>query len=241
MALDSSRIQNNIGKLRKVFEKPAKLRILKQVHDLRTRTRRIEALLPAAHLDSGRNAKRLLRDLRPVRKRAGKVRDMDVLTSHLLELHVDRGNEGDCAVQLLEHLGEERYRHGKKLERQVRKCRSDVRARLKRLSRDLASATDSGQAKNADDAREPRVNAAASALELGNELSDPKTLSRTNLHPYWLKVKELRDVLKVAEGNTDQEFIDALGACKDAIGEWHDWEELVAIASGVLTTGAVAN
>jgi CHAD domain-containing protein len=236
MALNSDRIQDNIGKLRKIYKNPAKLRTPKRVHHLRTRTRRIEALLPAAHLDSGRNARRLLRELRPARKRAGKVRDMDVLTAHLLELKVDRNGERDCQVQLLEHLGSERYRQGKKLEREVRKHRADVRARLRRLSREIQSATESNTRSNAG-TRAPRTNAAAAALELANELSDPKTLSRTNLHPYRKKVKQLRYVLKSAQGNPDEKFTDALDACKDAIGEWHDWEELIAIANEVLDHG----
>jgi len=35
----------------------------------------------------------------------------------------------------------------------------------------------------------------------------------------------------VAESLETRGFIDSLGPVKDAIGEWHDWEELIAIAS----------
>jgi CHAD domain-containing protein len=62
-------------------------------------------------------------------------------------------------------------------------------------------------------------------------------LNRKTLHPYRLKVKELRNVLQLSEQSGDQEFVDALGAVKDAIGEWHDWETLVAIAGRVLAHG----
>ena len=35
--------------------------------------------------------------------------------------------------------------------------------------------------------------------------------------------------------NSDQaKFVEKLGEVKDAIGEWHDWEELIAIAEDVL-------
>jgi CHAD domain-containing protein len=47
-------------------------------------------------------------------------------------------------------------------------------------------------------------------------------------------VKELRYVLQTAEGDANKRFVEALGATKDAIGEWHDWEELIAIAEEVL-------
>jgi len=43
--------------------------------------------------------------------------------------------------------------------------------------------------------------------------------------------------LRLAEKPGNQEFIDTLGAVKDAIGEWHDWEELVTIAAKVLDHG----
>jgi CHAD domain-containing protein len=49
-----------------------------------------------------------------------------------------------------------------------------------------------------------------------------------------LKIKELRYVLEMADGPRNQEFIDRLGEIKDAIGEWHDWEELIAITVEVL-------
>ena len=38
--------------------------------------------------------------------------------------------------------------------------------------------------------------------------------------------------------NSDQQpFVDRLGQVKDSIGEWHDWEALVAIAKDVLDHG----
>jgi len=54
-----------------------------------------------------------------------------------------------------------------------------------------------------------------------------------------LKVKELRYVLQMAENNGQTEFVKDLGEVKDSIGEWHDWEELSAIAADVLDHGSV--
>jgi len=62
----------------------------------------------------------------------------------------------------------------------------------------------------------------------------PATLNRKNLHAYRLKIKELRYVLETADDPGNQDFIDKLGEVKDAIGEWHDWAELIAIAGDVL-------
>src|SRR5438105_694491 len=52
-----------------------------------------------------------------------------------------------------------------------------------------------------------------------------------------LKVKQLRNILQMAENSDQQEFVKLLGEVKDAIGEWHDWEELVAMAREVLDRG----
>src|SRR5207253_6998095 len=62
----------------------------------------------------------------------------------------------------------------------------------------------------------------------------PERLGRETLHPYRLKVKELRNVLQMAGGTSNLKFVDELGKVKDAIGEWHDWEELVSIAQKTL-------
>jgi CHAD domain-containing protein len=69
---------------------------------------------------------------------------------------------------------------------------------------------------------------------LSNELAAPATLNRKNLHAYRLKIKELRYVLEMADDRGYRDFIDKLSSVKDAIGEWHDWEELIAITEDVL-------
>jgi CHAD domain-containing protein len=235
MALNTERIVNNIQKLRKLLKRRSKLRRPEGVHELRTRTRRLEAVLPATGLDSGRNEKEVLRLLKPMRKKAGAVRDMDVLTALLLQFHVDE-DERDCEVQLVEHLGAQRYRQGKTLRRIAKANAGELRLRLKSVASEI-TAISSSQRDSASGETAPRENAAVSALELASELADPKILNRRNLHSYRKKVKQLRYVLKSAQGEDGRDFIDALGECKDAIGEWHDWEELVSIAGDILNHG----
>src|SRR6267378_702360 len=112
MSLDPQRIQKTVSKLRKLVKKSPKRPTPDQVHDLRTHTRRFEAAAQALRLDSKRNERRVLRALARLRKRAGKVRDMDVLTAHTSNLHVDK--DQDCLIQLLEYLGSPSYPHTKK-------------------------------------------------------------------------------------------------------------------------------
>jgi CHAD domain-containing protein len=56
------------------------------------------------------------------------------------------------------------------------------------------------------------------------------------MHPYRLKMKESRNILRLAE-SSDSKFIEALGKVKDQIGAWHDWIELAAIAKDILNHG----
>ena len=75
----------------------------------------------------------------------------------------------------------------------------------------------------------------AAGVKLSGDLAKPRRLGRESLHPYRLKVKELSNVLKLS--GRPSRFINDLDKVKDAIGEWHDWEELISIAGRVLTHG----
>jgi CHAD domain-containing protein len=77
-----------------------------------------------------------------------------------------------------------------------------------------------------------QVNATADALKLSGEVAGWPRLTTQNLHPFRLKVKELRNVLKMTGKN--DELVDRLGEVKDAIGEWHDRTVLSEIARDAL-------
>ena len=108
MALDRSRLLKPMKKLEKLVNDLDSQPTPEKVHDLRTNTRRLEAIFEALSLDSQGPGKSMLKDLGRLRKRAGKVRDMDVLTSYASTVHLD--GEEECTVQLLEHLGAERQK-----------------------------------------------------------------------------------------------------------------------------------
>jgi len=238
MSLDPNRIQKTVRKLTKLVKKAPKRPTPDQVHDLRTHTRRFEAAAQALRLDYKRNERRVLRVLARHRKRAGKVRDMDVLTAHTSNLHVDK--DQDCLVQLLEYLGSARYRHARKLSEEMRDTGPALRRRLKRTAtrvEKLIPDGKNGKKKSSNGQTEAAAEAAATALKLAADLENPPTLNRNNLHPYRLNVKELRNVLQLADNPGNQAFIDALGEVKDSIGEWHDWEELISIANDLLDHG----
>ena len=231
MTLDQDRLLKPARKLRKLLKNMSKDPAPKQVHSLRTNTRRLEATLAAVPLDELSGQRKLLKRVARIRKKAGKVRDMDVLTSFAAGLISEQ--ENDCRVQLLEHLGAERKRQARKLHATVQKRLGPVRTGLKRVSTELEEILCAGG--NGDcDPDQAWAQATASALKMESKLSDPPRLTRANLHPYRLKLKELHNVLRMAEKSDNEEFVKSLDSVKNAIGEWHDWEELVGISKDVL-------
>lgn len=238
MALDFNRIQKPVRKLRKLLKKMPPRPSPQQIHDFRTQSRQLEANLKAFGLDSARTGGRILKRLSRLRKRAGKVRDMDVLTGYASGMPREAG-EQDCSVRLLEYLGAQRRKQAKKFHDVSRKDGGKLRKRLKSGKRKFAQ-LESRWNKNGASRNSRVANVPASALEIAAELSRTPRLTRATLHPFRLKVKELRNVLRLSE-TPDQDLIDTLGEVKDAIGEWHDWEELIAIADKALDHGAQCN
>lgn len=83
MPLDSHELDQRLQKLSKNLKEFPNDPTADDVHDLRTRTRRVESILQALEMDSASNERKLLAGLKSVRSRAGKVRDMDVLTAYV--------------------------------------------------------------------------------------------------------------------------------------------------------------
>jgi CHAD domain-containing protein len=234
MALDQNRLVRPVNKLNKLVKKVGSKPTPTKIHDLRTSTRRFEAMFQALALDSQGIRKSTVKDLGRFRKRAGKVRDMDVLTAYAASVHPRNGEE-ECAVQLLELLGARRRKYAKKLYADVHRRGPDMRSDLKRIPALVAKLT-----RNADDSPGKNgvaPNAAATAVKLAVQLAVPERLGRETLHPYRLKLKELLYVLQLAVGASEAKFVNDLREVKDAIGEWHDWEELALIAKETLNHG----
>jgi CHAD domain-containing protein len=228
MALDPQKLEKPLLKLRKTLKKMNKRPSPELVHDLRTNTRKVEATVHALQLDRKRKGRGVLKVLTPLRKRAGKVRDMDVLTGFAATLSEGSGNE--CLVRLLEHLGEVRLRGARKLNRAAAQRKQSASRRLKKclnfIERKLKTS------KKRDEDFEWPVDAAAAAMHIAGEVQAWPKLNKNNLHPFRLKVKELRNVLQLS--GEKGELMGMLGDVKDVIGEWHDWTELSAIAKELL-------
>ena len=118
------------------------------VHSFRTGTRRLQTLLEDLLPQRDRNQKKLLKLLTRIRKRAGKVRDLDVQLSALRSLKTPQ--EPRRKTLLMQSLIELRAEHDKKLRKALDKeMIREIRQRLKRASMEL----------NLDAARDPLATA----------------------------------------------------------------------------------
>ena len=213
---------------------------VEEVHEVRTGTRRVESALRGLALDSSRNERTLLEGLKQIRARAGKVRDMDVLMSHVLEQTI--AAESGCVIRLAHHLGARRYRQASKLHSLVKREGTQLRRRLKAVERRIqriaekAAATEqytSQKSRNSKD--EPLLHMVALVLRLSQELAAIRRLGANNLHSYRVEVKRLRYLLEMADVDAGSKtFVDELKSVQDSIGEWHDWAALHSIANDLL-------
>lgn len=226
MAIERDNLQKPVSTLRKAMERLGKDPTEEEVHKLRTESRRLESMVSALRPGSKKDARRLLKSVRPVRRAAGKVRDMDVLSAKVLGLGSGVGDAG--RVRLLEHLGGMRMKSARVLFDVVSARRPAALRRLKQQSRLIDR--EFGGSGDATGAAE-RV--AAAALELAEDLARWPMLTPETLHDFRKKVKALRYVLELVE-ERDAKLVKELGEVKDRIGEWHDWLVLTEIAGEVL-------
>ena len=229
MPLDPESLFKPIRKLRKLVNKFHGVPSPEQVHSLRTNCRRLEAIVYALKCDGKKRGRRLLEAVKPIRKKAGQVRDMDVLTG--LVISIPKAKENEACIRLLEHLGARRFQLIRRLKQTVEIGRRQARSYLKQFAGYLNKGLRISQPNN--QRRSGLTDPAALVLELSSSLAAWPRLDARNLHPYRLKVKELRYVLELAS-DPEKAMIDALGDVKDSIGEWHDWCELETIALDVI-------
>lgn len=232
MALDSKRLLKPVKKLRKLVGKLDRHPAPEIIHELRTSTRKVEAAFETLIPGLEGVSKSAIKGLRHCRKRAGKVRDMDVLTDYASKVH--QPGEEECTVRLLEYLGVQRLKYATKLYTELRGIRAALGKGLKRTEARLAKLSEKSGDRASGSSIGPK--AAGTALTLAVQLGAPSHLDRQTLHPYRLKIKELRNILRMAAGDNIRLIAD-LTRVKDAIGEWHDWEVLLSIARNELNHG----
>jgi CHAD domain-containing protein len=218
MSISPERSRLTLQKTERALLQLASGQEAESVHTFRTTSRRLQTLLEQLLPDRDRNQKKLLKILEEIRKRAGKVRDIDVQLTALRSLKVPQ--EPRRKTQLVHSLLELRAKHEKKLQKLLKKeVIKEVRKRLKRTSRTLKTVRGRDALKTA---REMLAGVVRPAGPITEEL----------LHQYRIVVKRARYAAEFAPKSTEAtQFITQLKRLQDAVGNWHDWLTLTQTAS----------
>jgi CHAD domain-containing protein len=203
----------------------------KDVHKLRTASRRVEAVAGVLEAADGKKSRRLVKSIEPIRKAAGGVRDMDVLLADARKLA--RNCDGESLNHLVAHLEAVRQQSAGELKHALHHRSKAVLEDLKEYSRFVASAAKHAQSRSDEQASRAQEEIHSAAANLMRELGDWKPLDANNLHEFRLKVKQLRYTLQL-DAQADARLVEALGEVQRRIGDWHDWHQLEEIARRVL-------
>jgi CHAD domain-containing protein len=221
MPIDPKRSRSTFQKLGRELTKLVKKPAPESVHKFRTNSRRVEALLSEVVVESHRNDEKLLRLLARLRKKAGRVRDLDVQIAALRNLKIPGGN--GHKVQFIEALVEERAQREKKLARAFdRKTADEIRRRLKRAATHMAIPADT----------EPLTLTLAKLAQLGR---DYVPLTEKTLHQYRIIGKRARYIAELSDNEPEaRRVVERLKHMQDVIGDWHDWLKLTQKAEKLL-------
>ena len=193
----------------KLADKPAP----ENVHKFRTSSRRVEVLVADLAESRSGNDKKLLKLLGRLRKKAGRVRDLDVQSAALRSLKI--AQDPRRKAQLMRTLAEERDQREQKLAKSLDKqTLAEVRKRLKRSAASLEIP------QNADPLRLARQ-------QLGRLETDQGAVTEKTLHQFRIAGKRARYVAELAGKNPEAvRLIALLNHMQDVIGDWHDWVQL---------------
>src|ERR1700723_1637689 len=217
-------IQSVFHKLERDLVKVSSRQNAESVHRFRSAARRLETLLAELVPEQERPHRKLLKALGRIRKRAGKLRDLDVQVAALRSLKVPQ--EPRRKSQLMNSLIELRAEHERKLRKALNKqVIRDARKRLKRAAKDVKSAT--------------VANPLAVARKMLGQPPDPQArgtltgkLTEDLLHHYRAISKRARYIAELAPPSAEAtEFITQLKRMQDAAGDWHDWFTLTHTAA----------
>jgi CHAD domain-containing protein len=218
MSIAPERSQLVFQKMERALLKLSSGQQAESVHSFRTTSRRLQTFLEDVIPDRGRNETKLLKMLDRIRKRAGKVRDLDVQLAALRSLKVPQ--EPRRKTQLMHGLIELRVKHEKKLCKLLdRHTIQEIRKRLKRAS------------------REPKPETSRDALTvartmLAQVVRPAGPVTEDLLHRYRIVVKRARYAAEFAPKSAEAaHFISQLKRLQDAVGNWHDWLTLTNTAA----------
>ena len=221
MPIDAKRSRLVFWKLAQELTKLERKAAPENVHKFRTNSRRVEAVLMEWVPEPGRNDEKVIKLLARLRRKAGRVRDLDVQISCLRNLKIPQAN--GHKGQLLEALLEERTWREKKLAKAFdHETAAEIRKRLKRAASHIKIPQNT----------EPISVTLNRLAELGR---DHQPITEKILHQYRIIGKRARYIaeLAVSDPRTTRLVAD-LKKMQDVIGDWHDWLKLTQKAEKLL-------
>jgi CHAD domain-containing protein len=219
MPFDQKLGQRSFDKLKRHLSKLPESSAPESVHRFRTYSRRVEVLLGELEPKLSGNEKKLLRLLAKLRKKAGKVRDLDVQLELLRNLRSPQA--AGHKAQLQSFLSAERVKREKKLQKAFDKDTvADLRKRLKRAERDVKIPE--------------KIEPLATAQKLVNQVQSDGPMTEETLHQYRIAGKRARYLAELAGNSAEaQTLATQLKTMQDGIGDWHDWLQLTAHAENL--------
>jgi len=212
MSVNIKRSRIIFQKLDRELSKLAKKTAPERVHKFRTNSRRVEALLSELVPKVRSNDEKLLKLLCRLRKKAGRVRDLDVQIAALRALKFPQANGHKS--QLMEALVEERAKRERKLAKAFdRGTTTEIRKRLKRAWHDL----------KIPDNADPLAQTLGKLRELAG---DDAKLTEKTLHQYRIIGKRARYLAELGDDAAAKHMVEQLKSMQDVIGDWHDWWKL---------------
>ena len=209
MPFDQNLARRNFEKLEKHLSKLSATSSAESVHRFRTYSRRVEVLLHEFAGKSSRNERKLQKLLAKLRKKAGRVRDLDIQSALLRSLRSPQAPGQKSHLQRA--LIGERVKLEKKLCKAFdQETVAEIRKRLRRVERHIEIARNS--------------NPVQAAKGLLNDVGhDQGPITEPVLHRYRIAVKRARYVTELG-GNSGGDYIgEQLRRIQDTIGDWHDW------------------
>jgi len=221
MPIDAKRSRLTFQKLDRELRKLAKKPAPDSVHKFRTNSRRVEALLSEVAPECHRNDEKLLKLLARLRKKAGRVRDLDVQIASLRDLKFPQANGHKS--QVMDALVGERAKREKKLARAFDQgTTGEIRKRLKRAAHEMDIPRDT----------DPLTLTIRKLEELGHNQAP---LTEKMLHQYRIIGKRARYIAELADGDPEaKRIVEQLKHMQDVLGDWHDWLKLTEKAEALL-------
>ncbi len=220
MALDHDGLAQTFKKLDRQLANLRRKPQANHIHQFRTAARRVEAVLTEVVADADRRHRKVVKLVSKLRRRAGRVRDLDVQIAALRSLKLSE--QSGLKIKILQTLSGMRAKRERRfLEILDKETVRELRRRLKQVQERFPECLPDPWALT-------QSKLAAFAAHEG-------PVNEKLLHRYRIEGKKIRYVAELAADQPKaQDTIAELKRMQDALGEWHDWLTLNTTVSKLL-------